>query len=177
MMKQLKIRWLLCIFSLVLYLANPLFVDTAVAACGPCTDSHGGSWSGVGNGACGRCGTRTYTFSSGSCQNTNSSSCSDYNKYATFTEEYESEPVGTIAYAACCVLHLGMSVAALAALAAAVPACATACVGTIGAACVACLAGAGALEMGVACSFAECVEWCTLENSYYSSSTVPGCNG
>jgi len=175
MIRPLKIGWLMCCFSVALLLVHPLFIETATA-CGPCTDPHTGSWSGVGNGWCGRCGDRTYTFSSGSCADTDSSACTDSTKAATYTVPYDSEPVGTIAY----VLCVAARVVCLAALVAGdaivcTPVCYTAGVWTGGTACYACITGVAAAGfMACDCGFDECKEWCTSGTPYYSGS-VPTC--
>ncbi|KPK62192.1 hypothetical protein AMJ83_11490 [candidate division WOR_3 bacterium SM23_42] len=171
MIRPLKIGWLMCCFSAALLSLNPLFIEKA-SACGPCTDPHTGSWSGIGNGWCGRCGDRTYTFSSGSCANTDTSECTDYNKAATYTVPYDSEPVGSVAFAACVVALIAGGAAGLAALIAAFPVCASACAATVGVACVWCLIGAGAISAAVGCAFAECIEWCTSGTPYYSGSVA-----
>lgn len=175
MIRPLKIGWLMCCFSVALLVVNPLFIETASAACYPCSDPHTGSWSGVGNGWCGRCGDRTYTFSSGSCASTGTPGCTDSFKSATYTVPYDSEPVGSIAFAACVAMLIVGGAAGLAAIIAAAPGCATACAATVGVACVLCLIAAGAVGAGVGCAFAECIEWCTSGTPYYSGS-VPTCS-
>jgi hypothetical protein len=174
MIRPLKIGWLMCCFSVVLFLVQPLLMETASAACGPCSDPHNGSWSGIGNGLCGRCGDETYTSSSGSCAGT-SGNCTDSTTFATYTLPYTSEPVGSLAYAGCVAALVVGGVAELLLIIIAFPVCTTACVGTIGLACVACLTGAGALAAGADCAFSECIEWCTSGTGYVSGS-VPTCS-
>ena len=74
---------------------------------GPCTDTGRYTSTGIGNGACGRCGPRVFTYAGGSCSGTSNSSSNDCNgcttRWSTVTYNYAPTPVGSIAFAGCSV--------------------------------------------------------------------------
>lgn len=140
---------------------------------GPCTDPHTYTGGGVGNGICGRCGNKVYTYTGGSCSGTNGGDpdCRNYTVPATATYNFVSTPVGSLTYAACLAVYVAC-LTADGALAAGV--CGGACivggVFTLGASCVACLAAAGAGAAACTCAYDECKEDCNYTGVTWAGS-------
>jgi len=191
-----KFGFFMCCLSVIFYLGHPLLIDVAHAdssdggivpenpggdnnACGPCNDPHNYTSSGVGNGICGRCGDKTYTYEGGSCQGTDNVdefNCLDTSYYTTYTANYESTPVGSLMFAVC--------LAALAACVIADGACFTLCGGvcfvsgvfTLGASCLACLGACGAGGVACICAYDECKENCDyVPPMTHGTGTTAGC--
>lgn len=147
---------------------------------GPCTDPHIFTSSGVGNGACGRCGDVSYSYTGGACAGThpiegnNCTNCTRDPKVVT--RQYLSTPVGSLMYAGCLAtvtLCVGGASTVTALGCGAV--CYTAGVWTGGSACYFCLGGAGgASSAACCCGFDECKENCDYIHTTTSGFTS-GC--
>jgi hypothetical protein len=191
-----KIGFCMCCLSMLLYLAQPMMLSVAVADTngppgytptppgydcdkhGPCTDPHTYTGSGIGNGYCGRCGNKVWTYSGGTCQGTDPGdfNCYEANYPTTITDFFVSTPVGTLAFVACfagyalCLGGCGILDAGV---------CGSVCVGTggftLGASCIACIAAlGGACGAACTCAYDECKESCDYTSSSQAGSTT-GC--
>jgi len=144
---------------------------------GPCSDPNDYYSSGIGNGICGRCGDITYDYIGGSCtwqDNVDHNNCNDCTvSPKTFVRNYESTPVGSVAYAICMAAYVAC-LGAAGVLDAAV--CGSVCVVsgvfTWSASCIACIAALGSATVTACdCAFAECQENCDYVGTDTSGST------
>jgi hypothetical protein len=113
---------------------------------GPCTDPHTFAVVGIGNGSCGACGGKIFTYNGGTCSGTGSGSptCVSFTTTRTYLENYLSTPVGGMVEAACTV------------------------------ALVACLA-AGTPSTICDCIYSECAEDCTYIGTFAGAAMVNAC--
>lgn len=200
MVKIKKIQVLLIIVALLMnsaYITNVL-ADTNGSVSppsnpgicdehGPCTDDHDFSSSGNGNGWCGKCGPKYYTYNGGSCAGTDYGgyNCYDWNVNSLITQYYYSTAASTAEMIACGIAGVACYTAGdISTIISAIGcwgSCATSWSGLTSAACAACLmANIGAdvligIELGelknVIC---ECLTAECMENCDYSSSSQSG---
>ena len=162
-MSPLKMGWLMCCLSTLMYIGSPLLTNTVIADdCSECTGWHwNGEPSGAGDGSCGICEDIVYTRTLGSCIDGDPGNyCGESSKFTRATYEYSCHPPGTAGLLGCYTLGVACG---LIGGGVCVGVCFTSGVWTGGASCYACIAALLVGGGACACLVSECLCPCAYD--------------